>query len=286
LCRLPVSTFKLFVCATFISPRKVSIKHDLSRRQGADSSPCWGDFNIVSQADIDNGILAHCTILHGDIILDNATGNVSLSFGGGELGLAVNGSVYCRNNSELNGLDTYAVYNVSGTFAVQNATSLHYLETDFDAAGAFEVQNCPNLNDASFFVTTITESLVIEGNSSPGLDVLTTIGRVNNITIRNVAGLSMPGLREVYDSFEISYCDNLISVNIQSLQFVGGSFYIQNNPTLQLLQLDEIQTIGNSLEITNNSMFIFNQTTFDTPEVQSSLQNVATMQLSGPFRSL
>lgn len=268
---------------TPIAKSNVHRRNELYTRQTSNHT-CSGDFTFTNQEEIDNSILTNCTVLNGNIILDDASGEIILQFPSDQNApLEVNGSIYCRNNSDLESL-YISLPKVSETFLVQNATSLVNLTAEFFIVGTFAIQDCPKITITRLEADNITESLIIEGNM-PSLSVVPVVFNANNITIRNVADVTFNTLEMVQNDFEISYCDELnTAVSFTSLKFIGGSFYIQNNPTLQYIYFQSLETIGNSLEMTNNPKLQFSS--INTSATALSLQNVGSIELSGDFPNL
>lgn len=101
----------------------------------------------------------------------------------------------------------------------------------------------------------------------------------NNIILRNIRSITLDGMVEVNGSMEISDSLNLSEIELGDLRSVGASIYIENNPNLNAIAFPSLTSIGGSFIETNNSVLKY-------PGNFYNLQNVASMELAGPFPSL
>lgn len=296
------------------------------RHRSTSSLQCSGDINITSQADVDSGPIASCTSISGDLIFDNASGNITFPVGTDSQLETIDGSIYCRNNTSLENLNLYGITSISGSIVVQHAASLvsiaaqgleyvqaieltnvpQFLAFEFSlvtwmesieigqspmtgenlkeglarlqSVGTLYIHNCLNIDLALQALHNITEHLVVEDNG-PDTDVVLPIQWANNVTLRNINGLTLDHLVAVNGSMEISNNHNLTSAEIGSLESIGASLYIENNPSLTIVAINSLRSIGGSFVETNNSVL-------ENPGVFPSLQNVGLMELAGPFSSL
>jgi len=296
-------------------------------QRSTSSSSCSGEIYITSQADVDSGPIASCNAFTGDLIFDNASGNITFPVGTDTQLVSVDGSIYCRNNTGLENLKLYGVTSISGSVIVQNAASLLSLLAEqltyvqaieatnvpqllalafplvswmasveiggssvtgenmreglggLQSAGTLYIHDCLNLLSITLLaLKNITEYFRAEDNG-PDMDIHLGILWANNIILRNIQGVTLDGIVAVNGSMEISDSLNLTEIEFIDLRSVGASIYIENNPNLNVIAFNRLTSIGGSLIETNNSVL-------KSPGNFYSLQNVASMELAGPFPSL
>ena len=296
-------------------------------QRSTSSSACSGEISITSQADVDSGPIASCTSIAGDLIFDNASGNITFPSGRHTQLLSVDGSIYCRNNTGLEKLELYGVTSISGSVVVQNAASLvnliahqlRYVQSieimsvpqligvafpevgwiesfeiggspisgfnlagglgGLTSAGSFYIHDCLSLLGIGLLsLQNITEYFRVEDNG-PDMEVALGIQWANNLMLRNIQDIYLDHMVAVNGSMEISDSYNLTQISINTLKFVGANIYIENNPNLKFVGLQFLTSIGGSFIETNNSALT-------SPGSFNDLQNIASIELEGPFPSL
>lgn len=274
----------------------------------------------------------NCTSWAGDIILDDASRNISFPVAVNPLGY-VDGSIFCRNNTGLQSLELYRITTITGSLTIQTAFTLEYLIAEqLEFVQAIELTDVPQLRGLDISVSTWIPSIEIGGSGpiawgnagvgqvGPGFTGLESVGTLyipdcynisvgptglknitewlrvedytwdlgfnldilwaNNITMRNVQSFGFQFMVAVNNSFEISDSNFTAGgFGFEALRFIGGSLYVQNNPGLEAVTINGVNAIGESLIITDNPQLT-------APAIGASLQNVASMELSGPFTDM
>ena len=224
-------------------------------RQRATPSSCSGEIIVNSQADADTGPISSCTEIDGDLIFDNAVGNITFPIidHGGQL-TTIYGSVYCRNNTALEGLELYGVVNIEGSIIVQNAASLVYV-----TAEQLETVQSVTVTDAPSF-------LFLE--LSPGPVYLESLELGGSPITGENFGAGLARLESVGDLY-IHDCPNMSIPLYQPLQNITNSLVVENNGldfviysnllwvynmtmrNVQSFQLNSLVAVNNSLEISS-----------------------------------
>jgi hypothetical protein len=232
-----------------------SIATALEIRRRATPSSCSGEIIINSQADADTGPISSCTEIDGDLIFDNAVGNITFPIidHGGQL-TTIYGSVYCRNNTALEGLELYGVVNIEGSIIVQNAASLVYVVAEqLDAVQSVTVTDVPSLLFLELTPGPVyLESLELGGSPMIGENFWAGLAR-----LESVGGLY------IHD------CPNMSIPRDQPLQNVTNSLVVENNGldfgiysnilwiynmtmrNVQSFELNKLVAVNNSLEISS-----------------------------------
>jgi hypothetical protein len=147
------------------------------------------------------------------------------------------------------------------------------------SASVIYIHGCLDLLDILLFaLKNITEYFRAEDNG-PGMGINLGILWANNVILRNIQSITLDGMVEVNGSMEISDSLNLTEIELGDLRSVGASIYIENNPNLNAIAFPSLTSIGGSFIETNNSVLKY-------PGNLYNLQNVASMELAGPFPSL
>jgi hypothetical protein len=209
--------------------------------KSASSSSCGGEIIVVSQADANTGPISSCTEIHGDIILDNAVGNISfpVQVPGAQL-TSIYGSVYCRNNTALEGLELYGLTYIEDSITVQNAASLVYVAAEqLESVESVTVTNVPSLQTLDLPILAYMQSLEI-GDSPMSADNF---------------GEGFFRLESVGDLY-IHDCPNMSIPLVTPLQNITNSLVVENN--------------GLDFEIYSDLLWVYNMT----------LRNVRNFQLN------
>jgi len=173
------------------------------------------------------------------------------------------------------------------TFTAQVSKARSILITDtalttldginLQTVGNFEVTNNPQLRTISIQVANITQALTISANG-PMLNLsFPNLIWANNMTVRNVSGLSIPSLAFVNSTFGVysSYMTSILAPNLTS---VGGDLAIVADPSLTNASMPILKTVGGGLLIANNSDYL------DVSGF-ASVQTTGAISVSGNYTS-
>jgi hypothetical protein len=249
-----------------------------TRQRRQSSSSCSGNITIISQSDVDNSPIASCTSFAGDIILDEARGNISF-LTDAPIGLtALDGSIYCRNNAALQNLNLYPLTSISGSIVVDNAGTLFSLSGDqLDYVQAVQITAVPEFRFLYIPGVKWLESLEIGGSpmtpenlaDSEGLR-LESVGSLYIHDCFNNFSLDVLPLQNITESLifedngpnsginlDILWANNITLRNVQGFSFekmvaVNNSFEISNSDNLTTIAFESLHFIGGSFYIQNN----------------------------------
>jgi hypothetical protein len=233
-------------------------------QRSTSSSACSGEISITSQADVDSGPIASCISIVGDLIFDNASGNVTFPIERYTQLLSVDGSIYCRNNTGLEKLELYGVTSISGSVVVQNAASLLILIAEqLRYVQGIEITSVPQLIGIAFPEVSWMESFEIGGSPMSGFNLA-----------EGLKGLTSAG------SFYIHDCLSLLGIGLLSLQNITDYFRVEENGpdmgvalgiqwannimlrNIQDIYLDHMVAVNGSMEISDS--YNLTQTSINT----------------------
>lgn len=241
-----------------------------------------GDVIINNQADADSGPITSCTSIDGNLIFDNAVGNITLPVElVGEQLLSIRGSVYCRNNTGLEGLKLYGVTSISESIVIQNAASLQYLAAEqLESLQSVSVTGVPDFQFLALGAISWLDSLEIGGSPMTiesfreSFSPLETIGElyIHDCTNLSLISFSLQNITRslrVEDNgpdfsvmLPIQWAYNITMRNVKSIGLdrmvvVNDSMEISGSDGLTEIDITSLNSIGGDLYVANNPSLTF-----------------------------
>jgi hypothetical protein len=248
--------------------------------QKRQASSCSGNITIVDQSDVAQSPIASCTSFTGDIILDNASGSISFTTSSNsDFSLSVlDGSVYCRNNVDLQTLSMYGLTTITGSIVIDSADILQEMSAfDLVNVKAIRITNAPQFTSLGLLMKRV-ETLEIGGtpmtaentvNSGFVVESFGTLYVHDNFGL-TIGARSFPHLQNITESFifenngpnsqifmELIWANNITLRNIQLVELnsmiaVNDSFEISNSVNLTGARFPALSLLGGSFYIQNN----------------------------------
>lgn len=242
------------------------------------------------QADLDN--LASCTAISGDLEISGSLGAAALnnvkaiygsliidsavslsSFSAGSLS-TVTDKLSLTNLTILSTLDLPllstvgsinfvtlpALSSINLNAGVQKINSLYISDTalesldgfDVSSLDVFNVNNNKNLNSIDAKLQNVKTALEVSYNSDEVEVTFDELEWANNITFRDVASISLAKLSKVNAS--LGFINNTVSsIEIPSLESIGGSLSIVSNDELESIDLSNLTSISGGFDVSNNT---------------------------------
>jgi len=183
----------------------------------------------------------------------------------------------------INFVTLNALQQLTFTAQVTKASSILITDTalisldgiNLQTVGNFEVTNCGELRLISTQVANVTQALTISANG-PMLNLsFPNLIWANNMTVRNVSGLSIPSLAVVNSTFGI-YSSYMSSILAPNLTEVGGDLALVADSSLTNASMPLLQTVTGGLLIANNSNLL---------DISGfpKLQNTGAISVSGNY---
>jgi hypothetical protein len=109
------------------------------------------------------------------------------------------------------------------------------------------------LQDISFQVSHISQSLTLESNGDRLTASFPNLQSAQNLTFRNVPSISIPSLFNVSGSLGF-YENSIQSLSAPNLTSVSGTLAINTNTQLTNVTIPNLKTITGSLQVQNNTL--------------------------------
>lgn len=216
----------------------------------------------------------------------NISQNSQITVVGADSLLAIGGTFTVNNCQIINSLNFPQLTNVGGidfeglpnlntlgfTTQVQKASTLNIQNTFLATLNGINLQQVDSiyiannrlLQDVSFQVSTIAQSLILESNGDRLAASFPNLLSAQNLTFRNVPTISIPSLANVSGS--LGFYENTISgINAPNLTLVGGTLAINTNTQLSNISFPILKTITGGLQIQNNTLL----TSVNLPALQT-----------------
>lgn len=143
----------------------------------------------------------------------------------------------------------------SATYIELSDTALSSLSglTDYSTVGTLNVNNNKNISSIDLSgLKSVEDTLALSFNSDDCEVKLDDLKWASNVTLQDIVDLSLSNLTKVNGTLEIAY--NLFeSLELKSLEEVGGSVQIFANNDLSELDVGDLKTIGGELRLFNNT---------------------------------
>ena len=207
-----------------------------------------------------------CSVVSGDIQVEESTLSTILDVDGFYDIVEVNGSLSLRTNFALDNISGLAkLSTVENSLIISFAPALRSVEplAQLESVEYFQLSQTSivsNLNGLEG-LTAVDKTLTIRSNSDlqslTGLDNLQSVGLdldiSNNSRLKDLTGLG--SLTTIERELEVSTNDSLVSLQgLTSLASIGDELYLYNNRALtDLTGLESIDLIGGRLEIRENT---------------------------------
>jgi len=150
------------------------------------------------------------------------------------------------------------------TLNIQN-TFLSTLDgINMQTVNSITIANNRLLQDISFQVANISQSLVLESNGDRLTASFPNLVTASNLTFRSCPSVSIPSLHNVSGSLGF-YENTMQSIAAPNLTLVGGTLALNTNTQLANISMPILKTIGGGFQIQNNTKLL--QVSF--PAVQS-----------------
>jgi hypothetical protein len=208
-----------------------------------------GDLNIAGNSVITNVGADSLASIGGKFVVNNCQILNSLSFPQ----LTSVGTIDFEGLPNLNTLGFTANVAKASELNIQN-TFLSTLEgINLQQVDNIYIANNRLLQDISFQVSNISQSLILESNGDRLTASFPNLMSAQNLTFRNVPSLSIPSLHNVSGS--LGFYENSISnLNAPNLTSVGGTLAINTNTLLTNVTMNSLKTITGGLQVQNNTL--------------------------------
>jgi len=196
----------------------------------------------------------------GDFTVNNCQILSTLAFP--QLGSVGNMQLQALPN--LNILGFTSTIQTAKTLNIQN-TFLSTLDgINLQTVDSIYIANNRLLQDISFQVTNISQSLILESNGDRLTASFPNLQTASNLTFRSCPSVSIPSLHNVSGSLGF-YENTLTSISAPNLTLVGGTLAVNTNTKLTNITFPILKTIGGGFQIQNNTKL----TEVSFPQVQS-----------------
>jgi len=208
-----------------------------------------GDLNIANNNVITNVGADSLASIGGTLTASNCQLLSSLSFPM----LTKVGNIDFEGLPNLGALGFTANIAKTSSLNIQNT----YLSTldgiNLQEVDSIYIANNKQLQDISFQVSNITQSLVLESNGDRLTASFPNLMSAQNLTFRSVPTLSIPSLHNISGS--LGFYENSISgLTAPNLTSVGGTLAINTNTLLTNVTMDSLKSITGGLQIQNNTL--------------------------------
>jgi hypothetical protein len=196
----------------------------------------------------------------GDFTVNNCQILSTLSFPF----LTTVGSLSLQALPNLNTLGFSANVASAKTLNIQN-TFLGTLDgINLQTVDSIYIANNRLLQDISFQVSNISQSLVLESNGDRLTASFPNLQTASNLTFRSCPSVSIPSLHNVSGSLGF-YENTMTSISAPNLTLVGGTLAVNTNTKLTNITFPALKTIGGGFQVQNNTQL----TEVSFPAVQS-----------------
>jgi hypothetical protein len=158
------------------------------------------------------------------------------------------------------------------TSTVQSAATLNIQNTflstldgiNLQTVNSIYIANNRLLQDISFQVSNISQSLVLESNGDRLTASFPNLLTASNLTFRSCPSVSIPSLANVTGSLGF-YENTMSSISAPNLTLVGGTLAINTNTKLTNVTFPVLKTIGGGFQVQNNTQLL----SVSFPQVQT-----------------
>ncbi|QDS76365.1 hypothetical protein FKW77_003240 [Venturia effusa] len=208
-----------------------------------------GDLSISSNNAITSVGADSLTSIGGTFTVSNCQILSSLSFPQ----LSSVGNIDFEGLPNLNLLGFTSNIARTGRLNIQN-TFLSTLDgINLQQVNSIYIANNRLLQDISFQVSNISQSLILESNGDRLTASFPNLMSAQNLTFRNVPTLSIPSLHNVSGSLGF-YENSITGLTAPNLTTVGGTLAINTNTELTNVTMDSLKSITGGLQVQNNTL--------------------------------
>jgi hypothetical protein len=163
------------------------------------------------------------------------------------------GTIDFEGLPNLNTLGFTANIAKANTLNIQNTFLANLQGINLQQVNSIYIANNRLLQDISFQVSNISDSLTLESNGDRLTASFPNLMSAQNLTFRNVPSLSIPSLHNVSGSLGF-YENSISSINAPNLTSVGGTLAINTNTQLTNVTMASLKTITGGLQVQNNTL--------------------------------
>lgn len=145
--------------------------------------------------------------------------------------------------------------------------------TNYDSVGILNVNNNKNITMIGLNLTEVTENLILSFNSDDCEVYLDQLEIASNLTIQDVAALSLKNLTYVNGTFQIAY-NTFEKLDVDTLQEVGSAFQVFANDDLKSVSFADLTKINGELRMSNNTVLEDLGSTFENLTTIAGALNV------------
>jgi hypothetical protein len=125
--------------------------------------------------------------------------------------------------------------------------------TNYDTVGVLNVNNNKNITQIDLILSEVTENLILSFNSDDCEVALDQLEIASNLTIQDVASLSLKNLTYVNGTFQIAY-NTFEKLDVANLKQVGAAFQVFANDDLKSVSFPDLTLIDGELRMGNNTV--------------------------------
>jgi hypothetical protein len=208
-----------------------------------------GDLTIANAPNITNLGADSLQSIGGSFDVNNCQILSSLSFPQ----LTSTGELSLQALPNLNVLGFTSNVKTATTLNIQN-TFLQTLDgINLQKVNSIYVANNRLLQDISFQVDIISQSLILESNGDQLTASFPNLLSASNLTFRNCPSVSIPSLANVTGSLGF-YENSFASLAAPNLTSVGQTLAINTNTALTNISMPILKTIGGGFQVQNNTL--------------------------------
>jgi hypothetical protein len=219
-----------------------------------------GDLSVLNAPNVTTIGADTLTSIGGDFTVNNCQILSSLSFPF----LTSVGSLSLQALPNLNGLGFSANVASAKTLNIQNTFLATLDGINLQKVDSIYIANNRLLQDISFQVSNIAQSLVLESNGDRLTASFPNLQTASNLTFRSCPSVSIPSLANVTGSLGF-YENTMTSISAPNLTLVGGTLAVNTNTQLTNITFPILKTIGGGFQVQNNTKL----TQVSFPQVQS-----------------
>jgi len=230
-----------------------------------------GDLNVASVSNLTSLTGAKLNSIGGIMNLKELTIMSTLAFPN----LVKVGSINWVTLNALQQLTLTAQVSEADSVLITDTALISLEGINLQTVGSFEATNNGDLREISLQVANVTQALTISANGPMLNCTFPNLVWANNMTLRNVSGLSIPLLQVVNGTFGVysSYMTTILASNLTS---VGADLALVADASLTEVSMPSLQTIGGGLLIANNTNYL-NISGF------GAVQNTGAIAVSGNY---
>lgn len=143
-----------------------------------------------------------------------------------------------------------------------NTTSFNLQNTRLQNLDGIDLANCSNfylannllLQDFSMQLKEVSGFIVLQGNGDRMNATFPNLQSANNITIDEVAAVSLPSLKTVNGDIGFNMNNQLEQISLPKLTTVDGSVTIASNDGLKNYSMPVLESVGGAVNVQNNSI--------------------------------